>query len=174
MILAFLAGTKSASSVPFHFIKNINSPVVSEAPIIFSASKPLSKPTLLPPLFGCLIFETLSLFRFSAFFLFFSSSSESSSLRFFDFLLSSSLPFPDSLVSSSTSLEGELALLFLLASFFFDSSPESAEEERLLAGGFFFVSETSEFKDSPEFLRLLDEVLSAFYKLISNFMLFRK
>lgn len=37
-------GTKSASSVSFHFIKNISWPLLSVAPRIFSGSKPRSKP----------------------------------------------------------------------------------------------------------------------------------
>ncbi|PSN30298.1 hypothetical protein C0J52_25557, partial [Blattella germanica] len=43
-VLAFLAGTKSASSVPFHFIRNINYPLESVAPIMRSGSKPRSNP----------------------------------------------------------------------------------------------------------------------------------
>lgn len=42
-MFASLAYTKSVSSPFFHFMRNINCPVVSDAPIIFSASKPLSK-----------------------------------------------------------------------------------------------------------------------------------
>lgn len=79
--LAVLAGTKSASSVPFHFIKNNNSPVVSEAPIIFSASRPLSNPVL-----PVVIYE-MSLFLVVL------STLPSSSLVFFAFVVELSEEF---------------------------------------------------------------------------------
>ena len=56
-MFASLAGTKSASSDPFHFIKKNNSPGSFVAPMILSAVKPLANPLGL--------FSSFSFFFFS-------------------------------------------------------------------------------------------------------------
>lgn len=67
LTLACFAGTRSASSVSFHFIKNINSPLVSVAPIMRSGWRPLSKPSLRSDFFFAEDFDSLgSAFRFFA------------------------------------------------------------------------------------------------------------
>lgn len=54
LVLAILAGTKSASSEFFHFIKNMSSPFESVAPRIFSGTKLRSKPL------GCASFSFIN------------------------------------------------------------------------------------------------------------------
>ena len=75
LMLACRDGTRSASSVPFHFIKNINSPLESVAPIILSGSRPRSKPfgLLSSSVFLLLGFLAESSSNLESFFLFFLS-----------------------------------------------------------------------------------------------------
>lgn len=66
-VFAFLAGTRSASSLSFHFIRNISSPDVSVAPMIFSGTSPRSKPSLRSFFrFASELFLASSAFRFFA------------------------------------------------------------------------------------------------------------
>ena len=85
LTFAWRAETKSASSDPFHLIKNIRSPDESVAPMIFSACKPRSKPRTLPSSWGCAFLggggvpassESLLPFRFLESFLALSLSSK--------------------------------------------------------------------------------------------------
>jgi hypothetical protein len=55
-MFACLAGTRSASSLPFHLIKNISSPEESVAPIIRSGWRPRSNPLGLASSVGCFAF----------------------------------------------------------------------------------------------------------------------
>lgn len=71
LLLACFAGTKSASSVSFHFMRNINSPDVSVAPIIRSGMSPRSNPSLRSDFLLFVVFE----------------STESLVLRFFESLV---------------------------------------------------------------------------------------
>uniref|UniRef100_A0A1Y1LXE5 Uncharacterized protein n=1 Tax=Photinus pyralis TaxID=7054 RepID=A0A1Y1LXE5_PHOPY len=147
--LAFLAATKSASSVPFHFIKNISSPVVSDAPIIFSASNPRSNPVLESDL-ELLDFDFLSvlvsLLPLSLLRLGFSLSSDLSELsetaRFrFDF--ESDFDFSFFLGETSLTSESELsdAARFFLSGllFLFSFSPSLSDSEPFLSS--FFLSD---------------------------------
>lgn len=68
--LACFAGTRSASSLSFHFMRNISSPDVSVAPMIFSGTSPRSKPSLRSDFFLAIVV--------------FLASTTSWALRFFD------------------------------------------------------------------------------------------